>query len=140
MMVYCFFFSSRRRHTRCALVTGVQTCALPILSRWLRLARGPQRAAVPYDRARDQALKRHPPAPGQCLRDGAPSRRRGRDRDGDRQPFGLCCKNREAARKSVVQGKSVSVRVDLGGRRIIKKKKHEQNPVNKDTINKQQIN
>src|SRR3546814_4094573 len=27
-----FFFSSRRRHTRCALVTGVQTCALPIYS------------------------------------------------------------------------------------------------------------
>src|SRR3546814_3010133 len=27
-----FFFSSRRRHTRCALVTGVQTCALPIWS------------------------------------------------------------------------------------------------------------
>src|SRR3546814_19923148 len=30
MMVFIFFFSSRRRHTRCALVTGVQTCALPI--------------------------------------------------------------------------------------------------------------
>src|SRR3546814_18013427 len=36
-----FFFSSRRRHTRCALVTGVQTCALPIswtfeaLDQWL---------------------------------------------------------------------------------------------------------
>src|SRR3546814_19244107 len=36
-MSYCFiivclffFFSSRRRHTSCALVTGVQTCALPI--------------------------------------------------------------------------------------------------------------
>src|SRR3546814_6735573 len=28
--LYFFFFSSRRRHTRCALVTGVQTCALPI--------------------------------------------------------------------------------------------------------------
>src|SRR3546814_9936118 len=28
-----FFFSSRRRHTRCALVTGVQTCALPIFRR-----------------------------------------------------------------------------------------------------------
>src|SRR3546814_1109276 len=27
-----YFFSSRRRHTRCALVTGVQTCALPISS------------------------------------------------------------------------------------------------------------
>src|SRR3546814_12242567 len=35
-----FFFSSRKRHTRCALVTGVQTCALPIFgadetSRWV---------------------------------------------------------------------------------------------------------
>src|SRR3546814_341805 len=28
-----FFLSSRRRHTRCALVTGVQTCALPISHR-----------------------------------------------------------------------------------------------------------
>src|SRR3546814_21008750 len=32
-MEYFFFFSSRRRHTRCALVTGVQTCALPISRR-----------------------------------------------------------------------------------------------------------
>src|SRR3546814_6940918 len=30
-----FFFSSRRRHTRCALVTGVQTCALPIFTEYL---------------------------------------------------------------------------------------------------------
>src|SRR3546814_7612413 len=35
MIIFCsffcfFFFSSRRLHTRCALVTGVQTCALPI--------------------------------------------------------------------------------------------------------------
>src|SRR3546814_7880656 len=30
LCVCYFFFSSRRRHTRCALVTGVQTCALPI--------------------------------------------------------------------------------------------------------------
>src|SRR3546814_6847651 len=32
MIYFCvvFFFSSRRRHTRCALVTVVQTCALPI--------------------------------------------------------------------------------------------------------------
>src|SRR3546814_2972911 len=29
-LVSFFFFSSRRRHTRCVLVTGVQTCALPI--------------------------------------------------------------------------------------------------------------
>src|SRR3546814_7365683 len=35
MSVYSvwFFCSSRRRHTRCALVTGVQTCALPIYCR-----------------------------------------------------------------------------------------------------------
>src|SRR3546814_3682524 len=41
MSVHClysfFFFSSRRRHTRCALVTGVQTCALPILLRAARI-------------------------------------------------------------------------------------------------------
>src|SRR3546814_4960770 len=37
--LFCFFFSSRRRHTRCALVTGVQTCALPI-SYWLGSQRG----------------------------------------------------------------------------------------------------
>src|SRR3546814_6644852 len=30
--MFGFFFSSRRRHTRCALVTGVQTCALPIFA------------------------------------------------------------------------------------------------------------
>src|SRR3546814_3028372 len=32
-----FVFSSRRRHTRCALVTGVQTCALPIFAYYLKL-------------------------------------------------------------------------------------------------------
>src|SRR3546814_17263018 len=31
---FVVFFSSRRRHTRCALVTGVQTCARPIYSRF----------------------------------------------------------------------------------------------------------
>src|SRR3546814_5629214 len=41
-MLLFFLFSSRRRHTRCALVTGVQTCALPISTtttfapRWAR--------------------------------------------------------------------------------------------------------
>src|SRR3546814_8028432 len=32
---FVFFYSSRRRHTWCALVTGVQTCALPIYSGFL---------------------------------------------------------------------------------------------------------
>src|SRR3546814_4245435 len=36
-----FFFSSRRRHTRCALVTGVQTCALPILAQEAKVRADP---------------------------------------------------------------------------------------------------
>src|SRR3546814_2824906 len=46
------FFSSRRRHTRCALVTGVQTCALPICFDFGRVdaevarAKGAEREAI----------------------------------------------------------------------------------------------
>src|SRR3546814_5867836 len=40
-MCVCFFFSSRRRHTRCALVTGVQTCALPISATGVAFTRDP---------------------------------------------------------------------------------------------------
>src|SRR3546814_5471168 len=40
MNEYAFFFSSRRRHTRCALVTGVQTCALPISGAASTVTRG----------------------------------------------------------------------------------------------------
>src|SRR3546814_5460169 len=47
--MYCFF-SSRRRHTRCALVTGVQTCALPISGAY----RGDQADLLP---ARQQVLQ-----------------------------------------------------------------------------------
>src|SRR3546814_17578415 len=82
---FSFFFSSRRRHTRCALVTGVQTCALPI---------SPSRTR----RASPASTSRSTKASG-----WRSARKRPRDR------------------KSVVEGKSVSVRVDLGGRRIIKK-------------------
>src|SRR3546814_1504976 len=46
MLVFIvFFFSSRRRHTRCALVTGVQTCALPIYS----FGSGSKFSDAPYD-------------------------------------------------------------------------------------------
>src|SRR3546814_3160102 len=41
-----FFFSSRRRHTRCALVTGVQTCALPIYPQATKDASGRLRVAA----------------------------------------------------------------------------------------------
>src|SRR3546814_10117613 len=39
LAVFIFFFSSRRRHTRCALVTGVQTCALPIFIVEIKVSR-----------------------------------------------------------------------------------------------------
>src|SRR3546814_1474070 len=45
-LVFCF--SSRRRHTSCALVTGVQTCALPIYLREQAL-HGPEVAARDAD-------------------------------------------------------------------------------------------
>src|SRR3546814_1902083 len=38
LFILFFFFSSRRRHTRCELVTGVQTCALPIYRVFMRKA------------------------------------------------------------------------------------------------------
>src|SRR3546814_6421841 len=49
-MSLSFFFSSRRRHTRCALVTGVQTCALPILSVLIaeRLTAAKHRVRLPF--------------------------------------------------------------------------------------------
>src|SRR3546814_9957388 len=40
LLCVLFFFSSRRRHTRCALVTGVQTCALPIFPAFASYAGG----------------------------------------------------------------------------------------------------
>src|SRR3546814_10566608 len=63
-MCLSFFFSRRRRHTRCALVTGVQTCALPIsglpftaLRRVLDISGdGPNNDGGPVDLARDAAL------------------------------------------------------------------------------------
>src|SRR3546814_13912389 len=56
--MFCFF-SSRRRHTRCALVTGVQTCALPIYPR-LNLAGQPGRRAF-LDHLLEAPLKRAVP-------------------------------------------------------------------------------
>src|SRR3546814_1472429 len=57
-----FFVSSRRRHTRCALVTGVQTCALPISSldqEQARAARAQTAASVPsIEQSYSQAVAR----------------------------------------------------------------------------------
>src|SRR3546814_1886483 len=56
MPVVCF--SSRRRHTRCALVTGVQTCALPIYAEMARhygTTCLPTRPRKPRDKAKVEA-------------------------------------------------------------------------------------
>src|SRR3546814_18289730 len=95
-----FFFSSRRRHTRGALVTGVQTCALPIyLGHHLLHVPGRQELTL-------LDVDRPPGLAGGDEEVGLPAQEGGNLQD----------------RKSVVSGKSVSVRVDLGGRSIIKKK------------------
>src|SRR3546814_7230418 len=53
-----FFLSSIRRHTRCALVTGVQTCALPIWARLSILKRGDADPAAAHEGVGDEAERR----------------------------------------------------------------------------------
>src|SRR3546814_18076891 len=115
------------RDTRCALLTGVQTCALPIsiTPRFslplLAVAQAQKEvthneALTLLDALVHAAIEAGPlatppanPALGQCwLVDAAAT--------------GVWS-GAETDRKSVVLGMSVSVRVDFGGRRIIKKKK-----------------
>src|SRR3546814_18139528 len=60
----CFFFSSRRRHTRCALVTGVQTCALPIFT--IHLADEERHVTLPFLR---QQIKKSRDRANMCLAD-----------------------------------------------------------------------
>src|SRR3546814_6536838 len=59
-MIAYFFCSSRRRHTRCALVTGVQTCARPIYPK--RRGRGRPNSPLFFSRKRGANLRRHVPA------------------------------------------------------------------------------
>src|SRR3546814_15391860 len=121
-----FFFSSRRRHTRCALVTGVQTCALPICVVW-------RDTGVSADGRIRNAFD--PPGTWRRLRLQAVTGSAARAAVGHADDAGVprsagwhrnrrrCRRLSHQDRKSVVKGKSVSVRVDLGGRRTIKKKK-----------------
>src|SRR3546814_18259267 len=57
MCVIVFFFSSRRRHTRCALVTGVQTCALPI---YRQTGEGREQCRAALQAAKAWALREGP--------------------------------------------------------------------------------
>src|SRR3546814_5821153 len=67
-LVLCFFFSSRSRNTRCALVTGVQTCALPIFDYRLQPVEalaGEQPGA--FDAVTCMEMLEHVPDPGAIL-------------------------------------------------------------------------
>src|SRR3546814_17630593 len=125
--LFYFFFSSRRRHTRCALVTGVQTCALPISSTSHRHSATSARntsSAEPFSDLNAERSVAHcrlisaiSPCP-RNTRSGARPSKLYRPRTAPPSPDS----SRKSARKSVVKGKSGSSSVDLGGGRIIKKK------------------
>src|SRR3546814_11110645 len=123
-----FFFSSRRRHTRCALVTGVQTCALPI-------------STVTVDDVADQPFGVDVDAAG-LVAEGATVALTASATftdlaDGSEQHFIVVelpagswqpddftvTAGPGEARKSGVEGKRWSIRCDPGGRRTIPKKK-----------------
>src|SRR3546814_18538787 len=105
-------FSSRRRHTRCALVTGVQTWALPI-------SRGP--AALDEARAQKESGTPDQACPELVERPGVTDRGTSAPHPDHPVRQVLNASRPIKDRKSDVKGKSESVRVDLGGRRIIKK-------------------
>src|SRR3546814_16662224 len=117
------FFSSRRRHTRCALVTGVQTCALPISLGDVveHLDHVVDLQAIAQEELEHVLIG---PSRGLCQVEDLLGLS---DRQLELDPASLALVAHEVRdpiqdRKSVVEGKSESGRVDLGGRRIIKKK------------------
>src|SRR3546814_2963624 len=98
VLVFCFFFTSRGRHSSYALVTGFRRVLFRSQAGRLARAIGAEHAV--------NAARRHQKA--DVI-----------DRLERLEIFGEVARLED--RKSVVKGKSVSVRVDLGGRRIIKK-------------------
>src|SRR3546814_17112926 len=117
------FFSSRRRHTRCALVTGVQTCALPISRPAVASRHGGGRQRRPRGRRSPFQLpteegprfRRRLAAGGGGGRRRRHAQRAARPGHDSRPPPGR-------DRNNVAEGKGVTVRVDLGGGRLMKKK------------------
>src|SRR3546814_5433767 len=59
--MFCCFLASRRRHTRCALVTGVQTCALPICFPWSSGGKATATWPLPLTPSRPRC------SPGNCV-------------------------------------------------------------------------
>src|SRR3546814_6657451 len=112
-MVVCF--SSRRRHTRCELVTGVQTGALPILIVSSLTYNEDNGTPVGGDYGDELDILADQQQGGSDYGDDC------NDCADDQQPIfgaGFVASVNEA-RKRDVSGKSVSVRLHLGGRRVI---------------------
>src|SRR3546814_17096253 len=116
-----FFFSSRRRHTRCALVTGVQTCALPISPSpiSLRMSAISQAEARISERASDAPMLEQVQA-WAAINSGTRNLRGLADMAA--ALVNAFSRLPGSDRKRVVWGKSVSVSVDHGGRSITKQK------------------
>src|SRR3546814_12693584 len=115
--MWCCFFSSRRRHTIGALVTGVQTCALPIL--WPRDRLPPLVSS--FERASLTAARRVAPHwPRGLLAECFSADWREALVELGCAPLHPDWRRTRGAedRKSVVAGKSVSASVDPAGRRI----------------------
>src|SRR3546814_16993426 len=124
MCMSLFFFSSRRRHTRCALVTGVQTCALPI-SRQVATARLRPWHLWPWPWVSCRCVYRptrwrpaRAPA-GLSLRAWNPPEGLSDDPGESKSRGGPAPEDRQSG----VEGKGGSVRVGHGGGRCIKKKR-----------------
>src|SRR3546814_14354678 len=118
-MYVIFFFSSRRRHTRCALVTGVQTCALPI-------SRSQGKIYILERERRSEADIIVGPIDDEAriIIIGGAGKKASRENVPQDLSIGPGLLNQAEGLylKSVVEGKSGSGRVDLGGRGIINKK------------------
>src|SRR3546814_12061466 len=132
-----FFFSSRRRHTRCALVTGVQTCSSDLTA---HPGHGIHGEEFGIENPGAEFVWVLDPIDGTkrfitgnplfgclvaLLQDGRPILGVIDMPILEERWVGAAGQDR----KSVVEGKSVSVRVVLGGSRIITKKKRKRNPV-----------
>src|SRR3546814_16138479 len=140
-----FFFSSRMRHTRCALVTGVQTCALPISDAASASSAATDQTPVSIVHNADGTVTVTPRTPStsasldelvqaqvvpaeldpelKCLAGAVYFESKGETLAGQLAVARVVINRSQSgdfpdrARKSVLSGKRVSVRVDLGGGR-----------------------
>src|SRR3546814_2101478 len=124
------FFSRRRRHTRCALVTGVQTCALPISAFTARsLADQDYQSGTIGGQLLERTLLCRFNISEMIARQDWSKIEAGRRElellrvASDRLDRATLPAERAQDRKDLAMGKSVSVRLEPGGRRSIKQKK-----------------